>query len=305
MTAAAPAHRNPKPDPAQAAAAEVKKQQIIRAPWPIRAAFRGLGRVAPGAMGRLATRLWFTPPRPRRPEAERALLAEAEEAFELVLDGKRIRGHAWGQGPTVLLVHGWGGRGAQWRAFVPPLLARGFRVVIFDGPAHGDSDGRTTDVPEFARVIEALALREDGLHAMLAHSFGAVCAAFAAKRYVAVDKLAMISPPSRLDDMTAIFQRALDMPASVVASMRRGIERRVADLGPRVWREGSTHWNAGGFDFPGLIVHDRADRVVPFDQGLMIHEAWPNAELAAVDGLGHYRILKDPDVIERVIAFLA
>src|ERR1041385_6579395 len=66
---------------------------------------------------RTAARLFTTPRRAQRPEAENLLLAKAR-AFRV--DG--LAAWRWGSGPPVLLVHGWGGRGAQLGAMVSPLV---------------------------------------------------------------------------------------------------------------------------------------------------------------------------------------
>ena len=68
-----------------------------------------------------------------------------------------VRAWIWGEGPAILLVHGWGGRGAQLAAFVPPLVAAGHTVVAFDGPAHGDSPGRRATLLDFRDAIRAVA----------------------------------------------------------------------------------------------------------------------------------------------------
>ncbi len=51
----------------------------------------------------------------------------------------------------------------------------------------------------------------------------------------------------------------------------------------------------------GLVVHDRADREVPFEHGLELSRNWPGAELFTIEGLGHRRILKAPEVIAKVV----
>ena len=80
---------------------------------------------------------------------------------------------SWGSGsPAVLLLHGWGGSRAQMTGFVNPLLAAGYRVVTFDQPAHGESDGKTTNILEIAPALGALAARAGNFHAIVAHSFG-------------------------------------------------------------------------------------------------------------------------------------
>src|SRR3954471_12912224 len=94
-----------------------------------------------------AERLFTTPRRHARPDRERAVLATARElTIDVTLRAPRWNGaHTtvaawkWGQGPTVLLVHGWEGRGSQLGSFVEPLVAAGLSVVAFDAPGHGDS----------------------------------------------------------------------------------------------------------------------------------------------------------------------
>ena len=115
----------------------------------IRLFFAILGRVSPAVAGRLAAKLFSRPTRHRRPDRERELIARGTPVP--LPDG--LSATAWGAGPTVLLVHGWEGRGAQLGAFVDPFVAAGYRVVALDGPAHGDSSGRTTTGPEFAQAI--------------------------------------------------------------------------------------------------------------------------------------------------------
>jgi hypothetical protein len=47
-----------------------------------------------------------------------------------------------------------------------------------------------------------------------------------------------------------------------------------------------------------------SDRYVPFDQGVLVAAAWPDARLKNTEGLGHNRILRDPDVIAAAAGFL-
>ena len=43
---------------------------------------------------------------------------------------------------------------------------------------------------------------------------------------------------------------------------------------------------------------------MPLRDGLEIVAGWPNASLVRTRGLGHHRILRDPRVIARAVAFL-
>ena len=53
-----------------------------------------------------------------------------------------------------------------------------------------------------------------------------------------------------------------------------------------------------------LVVHDREDVTVPYDDGAAIAAAWPGAELVTTTGLGHRDIVRDREVVARAVAFL-
>ncbi|MCB0621097.1 MAG: alpha/beta hydrolase, partial [Saprospiraceae bacterium] len=53
-----------------------------------------------------------------------------------------------------------------------------------------------------------------------------------------------------------------------------------------------------------LIVHDRFDQIVPFSSARAIAAGWPNARLLVSEGYGHFRLMKNPDLIAEVAAFL-
>ena len=144
----------------------------------IRLFFAVLGRLSPALAGRVAAKLFARPRRHVRPDRERELIARGSR---VPLPGG-LHATSWGAGPTVLLVHGWEGRGAQLGAFVDPLVAAGFRVVALDGPAHGDSSGRTTTGPEFARAMVATRDAVGPLAAVVGHSFGGFTSLLAVSR---------------------------------------------------------------------------------------------------------------------------
>jgi len=80
----------------------------VPAPSWLRAGMRLASAFAPGTAARIAGKLFFTPRHARVRDAEREVLARGE-LFSLAVRGDRVVGRAWGEGPTVLLAHGWGG----------------------------------------------------------------------------------------------------------------------------------------------------------------------------------------------------
>ncbi len=94
-------------------------------------------------------------------------------------DGTPINCTASGAGPLLLLVHGSGGSQKQWDN-VRPLLEGDFTVVCMDRRGHGASGdaaayGLDTEAADIAVVLAAF-----GGGAVVAHSYGALCALLAA-----------------------------------------------------------------------------------------------------------------------------
>ena len=73
---------------------------------------------------------------------------------------------------TVLLVHGWTSEASFMTAFTEPLRRSGLRVIAFDFPAHGLSEGRRTNLADCARSMLAVCDYFGPIDAVVAHSFG-------------------------------------------------------------------------------------------------------------------------------------
>ena len=267
--------------------------------WPLRAAFAVLGRVAPALAATLALDLFFTARGPRRPRRASAVLA-AGRRFTVDVDGLRVAAWSWGEGPAVYLVHGWAGTGGQLTAFVPPLLAAGFRVVTFDAPGHGASEGRRTSILHFAAALRQLVAHEGEAHAVIAHSLGAAAAVRAIAKGLEVGRAVFVGPTGGPRDWAEQFRRQLGVPLHVMASMRARSERWLGAS----WDEFDIPALAREQKTPLLIVHDRDDAEVPYRDGVAIAAAWPGARLVTTTGLGHRRILRDEQVVRDAVAFV-
>ena len=265
----------------------------------VRAGHRVLSALAPELTARVADRRFTTPPRVRRPAAEIELLATAG-ARPMQIGGRRIETWGWGSGPSVLLVHGWGGRGAQLGALVLPLVARGFSVVTFDAPGHGASDAGKVTIPEIAGAIRAVAETRGPLAAIVAHSVGATAAVRALWEGLDAGAVVLIGPAADLVTPSLRFSETFGFSREVRERMHRRIEARVG-----AWSVFDAVELAPALTVPLLVVHDRGDAEIPWQHGAAIARAWRGAELLMTEGLGHRRILKDPDVVAASVAFIA
>lgn len=256
----------------------------------------------PELAGAWAERLFLTPPRRRDAAAAALDLIDARSSI-LEHKGRAIATWRWGsrEGPAVLLVHGWGGHAAQMRGFVFPLLSAGFRVIAYDQPAHGISEGRLTGLPDFADVLAEVAWLHGEVKAVIGHSLGATAAALALARGLALERVVAVSPPADLVGYSRRFARWHWMPEPVRDAMQAAIEER---YGVR-WSELELPRLAPRLAAQALVIHDRDDRIVPWTQGASFARHWPGARLHSTDGLGHGRILQDESVAQAAAAFIA
>jgi pimeloyl-ACP methyl ester carboxylesterase len=261
----------------------------------IRLFFAILGRGSPALAGRLAARLFARPRRHARPERERALIARGTRVA--LPDG--LHATAWGAGPTVLLVHGWEGRGAQLGALVDPLVAAGYRVIALDGPAHGDSPGTTTTGPEFARALVATRDAVGPLAAIVGHSFGGFTSWLAVSRGLHTARVVTIGTPASVPEVLRDFLRLIRLPEPALPSMIAALEARVG--APMASFEVDAF--APNIDVPVLVVHDTDDREVPYADGQRLASVF-GARLLTTTGLGHRRILFAPEVVTAVVEFI-
>lgn len=233
---------------------------------------------------------------PRRTEPERSLRSDGFEleATRVEVHGERLATWSFGSGPTILLVHGWNGHAAQLRAFVQPLVDAGYRVVAFDQPAHGRSTGTRAHVLDFARAVEAIAAREKPV-AIVAHSLGATGAALAVARGTRVRRLALLAPPAEVPFFVRAAAQRMGVSREVAAEMLELVAQELGDLDALDLRRVSLRAD------DVLVMHDPEDREVPFEHGRAIAER--HGRLEAPFGAGHRGMLRDPQLVARIVAF--
>jgi pimeloyl-ACP methyl ester carboxylesterase len=267
----------------------------------IRSVFEALGYLAPALGGRLAALLFRSPRRHQAPLFEQEIRARADAHARVLHEGLELDVLEWGDGDrAVLLVHGWEGRGTHLGRFVDPLVAAGFRVVAFDGPAHGASGGSQTDAVNFSRAFYTLSDAAGPFYALVAHSFGGASAMLAMSRGFPVERAVIIGAPSQLSYVLGRFRETVGLPETVWPHFLRHLERRIGH--PPLQFDAANF--AGTLQLPGMVVHCQDDIEISFEQAELTHAAWPGSRLLATSGLGHRRILKDPEVIASVTAFL-
>jgi pimeloyl-ACP methyl ester carboxylesterase len=262
--------------------------------------------LAPDKAVDTAARLFTTPPRHAHTSSELELLATGERFDIASPEGKLA---AWRFGgtdrPAVILNHGWGGRGAQLRVFVPELVDAGYQVIAFDHAAHGLSEGSQSTLVHFMKDLDAVArhLEAQGVRiaGVVAHSLGAAATTAWLNQTGRQMRVVLIAPPTSLERYSGYFARKLGIPESVRGAMQERFERR---LGHR-WAEFELPQSVARVRAAALVIHDAHDKDVPPASGLALARAWPGARFVRTVGLGHRQILRDPAVAADAVDFIS
>lgn len=269
--------------------------------WTMRQLFKALSFSAPRLTERLVEKLFFTPGS-YVPSAEERRWLEQGEPFQARVHNRRICGWRWGAGPGVLLIHGWNGRGIQLHRYIDPLVRAGRTAVAIDGPAHGESEGRSTSYFEFTDVIRTLIAPDRGLRiqGIVAHSFGAAAAVNALAHQQAPLKTVLLAPALQLRKTLFDALERHGIPPRVYAKIIAAYETR---FGYSLERD-DPHRRLGDLRSPVLVVHDRYDPVIAHGDTEALCERFGQVTLKTTSGLGHRRIMTDPDVVEAGVSHL-
>ena len=278
-----------------------KKDKTPKALKVIRWIFPKLEKVAPGLAQRWFIRLFFTPLNYPVPPKEKEIEKIAVH-FSVHVHGKKVQCYSWGAGPVVLLVHGWAGRATQFRKFIPVLSELGYKVVGFDAPAHGKSEGRKVTIVDFEETLKQLYSKIGGPVAVIAHSFGGVASLFAAMNGMTIPKLINIASPTIGAEIIKTYLKGLNASAST----GEAFERYVKETTGKPFDQFSACYTVQRLPRPLhlLLVHDENDPEVSIQQPLALQQVYPTATLYRTQGLGHTRILKDDDVIKACLRFI-
>ena len=285
----------------RAQASIANRKSKVRAPLGLRQIRRGavrlFGTILPGVAATWFENFFLTPVRHLSSNADASF--SDGRATRIPYTGGSLSAWSWGEGPTVLLVHGWSGYAAQLKEFVEPLRAAGFRVVAFDAPAHGASDGQRTNLVEYAGAVLQVAIAVGPVHGIIAHSFGAPATALAVSFGFDTSRMVFIGPPLSLEHASQRVAEFLGVPPKVRDLMQRRVERWLG----MPWKEMQTDHLIAKLDIPLLVFHDDGDREVPWRDGAVITRSAKHGRLVTMSGLGHRGILRDRGVVKQAVDF--
>ena len=259
-----------------------------------------LHKVSPKLSGKLAFELLSTPKKVRLKADERILL---ENAWPLDFSDYdyAVKGYVWGDGPSILLLHGWQTNASRWQAFIPRLVDSGYSVIAIDAPAHGYSSGTSLTLLQYIEVTQRVLETLPSLYAIVGHSLGAMAGVIglSKSKCPSPKKLVLLGTFSSPKGLLDQFAHYLGLKPNLITS----IEAEVMQLSGKSIHELDLTRHLAQCEVDQVqIIHDQYDRIATVDHAYRLAAALETPEIIITGGCGH-RLLKPP-VVDAVIGFL-
>ncbi|OAV43312.1 hypothetical protein A3850_001840 [Lewinella sp. 4G2] len=253
----------------------------------LRRLLNGTARMTRRGAGRIGYYLLTTPRR----------LADDPGADEFIKDatcqvmhlrGTDIQTYHWeGDGPSILLLHGWESSTARWHELFPLLRDNGYNIYAVDAPAHGKSGGKKFTVFEYCQVLHEYFEHRGGAQDIwIGHSGGGMAAIYYSSQpefHHRPKEMVCMAVPGELENF-------IDKFCDVIGANDRvkyGIEQRFFSNLKARFADINFKEFVKSVRVPGLIIHDEEDDVAPIDGARKMHSNWVGSKLATTKGCGH------------------
>lgn len=266
---------------------------------------------------------------------EAAAESAALEPETIQVGGQRINYLKTGEGPPLVLIHGFGGDLNNW-LFNQPALSESHGVYALDLPGHGRS-GKALGATGMAMLADLLggfmdALEIDAAH-LVGHSMGgALGLAFALERPARVKSLTLIAPgglgpeinmdfidgfiaAGRRKEMKAVLELLVADPSLISRDMVNdvlkykrldGVEPALRGIAEAIFPGGRQEAVPAGhlakLAVPAQAIWGRQDKILPAQHA----EALPQSvAVHLLDNVGHMPHMEAAAEVNRLIAALA
>jgi pimeloyl-[acyl-carrier protein] methyl ester esterase len=236
---------------------------------------------------------------------------------------KRLFSRVMGDGPDVVMVHGWGMSSAIWLEFAEQL-SKYYRVTCFDLPGHGYSD--PINYFNLESIADCLLEQAPQNASWIGWSLGAMVALKAAeKEPQRVKSLTLLAgtakfmsgenwpgmEPAVLDGFISALLKdhhktllrflVLQGKGDVLKALRKRVaetpepDDKTLEAGLRILKESDLRPLLAQIGCPVQLLMGSEDAVVPAALGVAMQAVQPAAQLDLIEGASHLPFLSHPD----------
>lgn len=254
--------------------------------------------------GKEAFRLFCTPL--IRYKGKEAEVFKNGKHLEFELDGKMVRGYECNPSgnKTILILHGFSSSCHKFDKYAEALIKKNYRVLAFDAPAHGASDGKTINALEYLGMTQKVVELYGPVEAYMGHSFGGIAVSLALEHIPHDEntKLVLIAPAT---ETTSAVEGALKVLRIRYPKVREALNDHIYMVSGQKTAWFSIRRAIKNIKAAVLWIHDHEDDVTPVADALKVQEdANDNVQFMLTNGLGHQKIYKDAGVKAAILDFL-
>ncbi len=262
------------------------------------------GKITPKLIARFAYGSFFARPFRNKPLPSDTDLIQLSQVLNLKFENKNMRGYCFGNGAkVVLLAHGWSSHALTQRKLIMRLLAeKDYTIYTFDAPAHGNSDGITTNGMQYRRFLHKLISIYKPI-IVVAHSLGGICT-LTELPFIdncSVNKVITLAIPVTSQMMVSKFIEQANLPTTTHHHFEN-IVQKIMKIDHNKFNLKRLYPN--GIPYNGLIIHDTNDNVIPYTEGVKLAKIWPTAKFITTHNLDHSGVLKDDHLISQLVDFI-
>lgn len=205
---------------------------------------------------------------------------------------------------TVLILHGFSSSYHKFDHIAASFIEKNYKVLAFDAPAHGSSDGKMVNALDYRNMIIEIIRLYGPINFFVAHSFGglALCLALEKEKISSNVKLVLIAPAT---ETTTAMDDALRFLNITNINVKEALSNHIEKYSgyPPEWF--SVRRAIQNIKAKVLWIHDYEDFVTPIEDVLKVQADKPeNVEFYFTRGLGHQKIYRDSIVKQKIIEFL-
>ncbi len=206
--------------------------------------------------------------------------------------------------PWILLVHGWDSNIGSMFAIAKELVQNNYYVIGLNLPAHGPSKLKKTNMEichnAFLSLYDYLSPTKP--ISIVSHSFGSAVVSYSlSKRNLPINELIFLTCPNSIEQVFLDYSSQIGLTTLA--------HRHMVKLAEHILDEKVEHMVVSELiktvKYKSLtIIHDEFDKVIPIADAKKISKSSANATLITMKNVGHYRMLWNPDLINKIIAQL-
>ena len=179
------------------------------------------------------------------------------------------------------------------------LKTQNYNIIALDAPAHGRSGGKQFNAILYAEFINVVAQKFQP-EVLIGHSVGGMASVFSMHNHQlpSIKKMVLLGAPAHF---TGVFSRYKTM-MGYNNRISNGLDSIVLErFGKPV-----DYFSAANFtksiNVQGLIIHDKKDRIIPYEDAQLFENRFKNSELITTTGFGHS--LKDASLTPKIIEYI-